>query len=72
MGQRRMVIGIDHTIPTTIVVPHDGKEGSPLSDWSPFEDDVFLKGLLIVVVRNRRDGSPRAGQRVVVRACGFV
>jgi hypothetical protein len=40
--------------------------------FSPFEDDVYLKGTLTVRVRERRGGGPRPGQRVVVRACGFV
>jgi hypothetical protein len=42
-----------------------------MGDWSPLEDDVLLKGTVTVVVR-RRDGRPRAGQRVIVRGCGFV
>jgi hypothetical protein len=42
-----------------------------MGDWSPLEEDVFLKGTLTVVVR-RRNGRPRAGQQVRVRGCGFV
>jgi hypothetical protein len=42
-----------------------------MGDWSPLEDDVLLKGTLTVVVR-RPDGRPLAGQRVVVRGCGFI
>lgn len=42
-----------------------------MSDWSPLDDDVYLKGTLTVIVR-RRDGKPKAGQLVVVRGCGFV
>ena len=42
-----------------------------MSDWSPLEEDVYLKGTLTVVLR-RRDGRPCRGRRVTVRACGFV
>lgn len=42
-----------------------------MSDWSPLEDDVLLKGLLTVIV-HRRDGSPCRRQRISVRACGFI
>jgi hypothetical protein len=42
-----------------------------MSEWSPLERDVLLKGLLTVVVR-RRDGRPASGQRVSIRGCGFV
>jgi hypothetical protein len=35
------------------------------------EDDILLKGSVLVVVRDRA-GTPRAGQQVVVRGCGFV
>jgi hypothetical protein len=35
---------------------------------SPFGDDVYLKGTLLVRV-TRSDGRPRAGERVAV--CGF-
>jgi hypothetical protein len=42
-----------------------------MDDWSPLEDDVFLKGTLTVVVR-RRDGRPCRGERVSIRGCGFV
>jgi hypothetical protein len=42
-----------------------------MSEWSPLERDVLLKGSLTVVVR-RRDGSPCSGQRVSIRGCGFV
>ena len=42
-----------------------------MDDWSPLEDDVFLKGVLTVIVR-RPDGRPLARQRVTVRGCGFV
>jgi hypothetical protein len=42
-----------------------------MGDWSPLEDDVLLKGTLTIIVR-RRDGRPRAGQRVQVRGCGLV
>jgi hypothetical protein len=43
-----------------------------MDDWSPLEEDVLLKGLLRVIVHGRRDGRPRAGQRVVIKGCGFV
>lgn len=42
-----------------------------MSDWSPLEEDVYLKGLLTVVVQ-RPDGRPCRGRRVIVRGCGFV
>jgi hypothetical protein len=42
-----------------------------MGDWTPLDDDVLLKGLLTVIVRGR-DGRPRCGQRVALRACGFV
>jgi hypothetical protein len=42
-----------------------------MGDWSPLEDDVLLKGSLLVIVRGR-DGRPRSGKRVDVRGCGFV
>jgi len=42
-----------------------------MSDWSPLEDDVLLKGLLTVVVR-WESGGPCAGRQVVIRGCGFV
>jgi hypothetical protein len=43
-----------------------------MSEWSAFQDDVYLKGTLLVVVRNRRDGTPKNGKRVAVHACGYV
>jgi hypothetical protein len=46
-------------------------EGEPMSEWSPLERDVLLKGLLTVVVR-RPDGRPSRGQRVRVHGCGYV
>jgi hypothetical protein len=49
-----------------------GPEGCTVDDFSPFEEDVFLKGTLTVRVTGRRDGRPQADRRVVVRACGFV
>ncbi len=42
-----------------------------MGDWSPLEDDVLLKGSLTVIV-TRPNGRPCAGQRVVVKGCGFV
>jgi hypothetical protein len=45
-------------------------ERSAMSEWSPLEDDVLLKGTLLVVVKGR-DGKPRAGKRVQVKGCGF-
>jgi hypothetical protein len=41
-----------------------------MDDWSPLEEDVWLKGTLTVVVR-RRNGRPCVGQEVIVRGCGF-
>src|SRR5262245_20367497 len=38
---------------------------------SSFEEDVWLTGRLVVRVLGR-DGRPRAGRPVSVRACGFV
>lgn len=43
-----------------------------MSEFSPFEQDVLLKGILIVQAVGRRDGRPQPRRRVVVRACGFV
>ena len=42
-----------------------------MDDWSPLEEDVYLKGTLTVFVR-RANGRPRPGQRVTVQGCGFV
>ena len=42
-----------------------------MGEWSPLEEDVLLKGVLTVIVR-RPDGSPRAGERIVIRGCGSV
>jgi hypothetical protein len=42
-----------------------------MSDWSPLEDDVLLKGLLTVIVR-RPGGRPAGNQHVTIHACGFV
>jgi hypothetical protein len=50
---------------------------SPLDDLSRFEacgplqGDVLLKGSLLIVVC-RPDGSPRSGEKVTIRGCGFV
>jgi hypothetical protein len=43
-----------------------------MSDFSPFEQDVLLKGTLIVRAVGRRDGSPQRGKQVIARACGYV
>jgi hypothetical protein len=43
-----------------------------MGDSSPFEQDVLLKGTLTVRAVSRRDGKPQRGQRVIVRACGYV
>ena len=43
-----------------------------MQDPSPFEQDVYLKGSLLVIVRARRDARPLSGKRVLVEACGFV
>ncbi|WP_169977469.1 hypothetical protein [Tautonia rosea] len=54
-----------------------------MEDWSPLDDltsfdakgplqrDVLLTGSLLIVVRGQ-DGSPCAGERVMIRGCGFV
>jgi hypothetical protein len=42
-----------------------------MGEFSPLEDDVWLKGTLIVRAVGRRDGKPQRGKRVVVRGCGF-
>jgi hypothetical protein len=42
-----------------------------MDDWSPLQDDVLLKGTLLVIVRGR-DGKPKTNKRVAVHACGFV
>jgi hypothetical protein len=43
-----------------------------MESFSPFDDDVLLKGTLIVLAVGRRDRQPLHGRTVVVRACGFV
>jgi hypothetical protein len=43
-----------------------------MSDWSPLDGDVLLKGTLFVRVIGRKDRQPRVGRRVTVRGCGFV
>ena len=43
----------------------------PFAEWSSLRHEVLLKGSLLVIVTDR-DGSPRAGERVTVRGCGFV
>jgi hypothetical protein len=42
-----------------------------MEDWSPLEEDVLLKGSLLVIVRGR-DGTPRPNKQVLVKGCGFV
>ena len=42
-----------------------------MRDWSPLEEDVWLKGTVTVVV-TRPDGRPCRDHPVVVRGCGFV
>lgn len=42
-----------------------------MAEFSPLEDDVLLKGSLLIVVRGR-DGQPRPGKQVQVRGCGFI
>lgn len=42
-----------------------------MSDWTPLDEDVYLKGTLTVIVRGA-DGRPRAGQQISIRGCGFV
>jgi hypothetical protein len=48
------------------------QEEVSMNDWSPLEEDVLLKGSLLVLVTSRRDGRPLAGRRVTVRGCGFA
>jgi hypothetical protein len=48
------------------------QETIDMSEWSPLEGDVLLKGTLRVIVRGRRDRRPRAGQRLLVKGCGFI
>lgn len=43
-----------------------------MDDWSPLEQDVLLKGTLLVRVISKRDGTPRVGKKIAVFACGFV
>jgi hypothetical protein len=43
-----------------------------MNDWSPLEEDVFLKGTLLIRVTGRKDHRPRAGKHVLVGGCGFV
>lgn len=40
-------------------------------DWSPLQDDVYLKGTLFVRVTDRQ-GRPKERCQLVVRACGYV
>jgi hypothetical protein len=42
-----------------------------MADWSPLENEVYLKGTLTVIVLGSK-GQPREGQRVTIRGCGFV
>lgn len=42
-----------------------------MDDWSPLDDDVWLKGTLVVIVTSRRDGRPLPGRQVTVQGCGF-
>lgn len=41
------------------------------SEFCPFDDDVLLKGLLVIRVTRRCNGEPLKGRRVVVRGPGF-
>ena len=47
------------------------REGCSMEEWSPLEEDVLLKGSLLVIVRDR-EGRPRPDKRVIVKGCGFV
>jgi hypothetical protein len=38
-----------------------------MSDFSPFEQDVLLKGTLMVRTISQRDGKPQRGRQVIVR-----
>jgi hypothetical protein len=42
-----------------------------MDDFCPLEDDVWLKGTLIIRAVSRK-GQPQPGKRVMVRACGFI
>jgi hypothetical protein len=42
-----------------------------MSDFSPFESDVLLKGTLTVRAVGRHDGRPQRGKQVLVSACGY-
>jgi len=48
-----------------------GRGEDVMGDWSPLEEDVFLKGLLTVVA-HRADGRPACHQRVKFLGCGFI
>jgi hypothetical protein len=52
--------------------PLGNRVRSSTVEYSPFENDVYLKGTLLIIVRGRGDGRPKSGERVLVRACGFV
>jgi hypothetical protein len=43
-----------------------------MNDWSPLNEDVFLKGTLVVRVTGRHDHRPKPGRQVTVHGCGFV
>ena len=49
----------------------DAIEAAAMRDWSPLEDDVFLKGTLTVFV-HLRSGRAFVGQRVFFRGCDVV
>jgi hypothetical protein len=42
-----------------------------MNDSFPLDNDVWLKGTLVVHAVGRRDRKPQAGRRVVVKACGL-
>src|SRR5213596_2747258 len=68
---RAMSWGDADTVVSGIQLSLSAVEGKPMNEWSPLEEDVFLKGLLTVVVR-RRDGRPLSDRRVMIRGCGFT
>jgi hypothetical protein len=43
-----------------------------MEDFCPLQDDVWLKGTLVVRAVSRQGGRPQPGKRVRVRACGYV
>jgi hypothetical protein len=42
-----------------------------MSEFSPLENDVWLKGTLVIQAIGRSDRQPQPGKRVLVKACGY-